>query len=124
MKMLIIGLGLGLIVASQPTRAGTETDMAPPPQRHPYAETALSAIAEPRLVQVNARGNILDVPIIVEASDGLAATCWSAQVKGLNPKGDGFLAIRSGPGSEYRKIGQVYNGNLVYVVEMRGKWAG
>lgn len=124
MRMLIIGLGLGLLVASQPTRAGTKTELELLPQSHAYAESTSSVIAEPGLVQVNARGNILDVPIIVEAGDGQFATCWSARVKGLNPKGDGFLAIRSGPGSDYRKIGQLYNGYLVCVVEMRGKWAG
>lgn len=45
------------------------------------------------------------------------------RVEGLNPRGDGFLAIRTGPGSEYRKIGELYNGNFAYMKRpCVGKW--
>lgn len=45
------------------------------------------------------------------------------RVQGLNPKGDGFLAIRTGPGTQYRKIGELYNGNYAYMSRpCRGKW--
>ena len=39
------------------------------------------------------------------ARDGFESSC---RVSGLNPRGDNFLAIRSGPGSRYRKVGEVY----------------
>jgi hypothetical protein len=48
----------------------------------------------------------------------------SSVVKGLKAGGDGFLAVRSGPGSKYRKIGQLRNGDEVVIFEVRGKWAG
>lgn len=66
----------------------------------------------------------LDVQIRESAGDGQAASCYSATVVGLDPNGDGFLAIRSGPGSNYRKIGELYNGDVVLVFEGRGRWFG
>ncbi len=37
-------------------------------------------------------------------------------------KGNGFLAIRSGPGGGYQQIGEVYAGDEVWVGERAGKW--
>jgi hypothetical protein len=48
--------------------------------------------------------NDLGVPVLEQCGDGQAANCWSAMVSGLKADGDGFLAVRSGPGSKYRKI--------------------
>lgn len=66
----------------------------------------------------------LDVKIEVMESDGQAAVCGSSRVEGLNPNGDGFLAVRTGPGSNYRKIDQIYNGDIVADCNRRGKWHG
>lgn len=43
---------------------------------------------------------------------------------GLDPNGDGFLAVRSGPGTNYRKIDELYNGDWVFVLAERGQWFG
>lgn len=66
----------------------------------------------------------LDVPIMEQAGDGQMANCASSIVAGLKAGGDGFLAVRSGPGAEYRKLDELHNGDVVFVFEMRGKWAG
>ncbi|GHA54972.1 hypothetical protein GCM10008927_21010 [Amylibacter ulvae] len=66
----------------------------------------------------------LDVEIKVMKGDGQAAICGSSRVEGLNPNGDGFLAVRTGPGSKYRKIDQIYNGDIVADCNQRGKWHG
>ena len=66
----------------------------------------------------------LDVPVIEEGGDGQMATCASSTVAGLDPRGDGFLAVRSGPGSQYRKIGELHNGDVVYEFDRKGDWAG
>lgn len=54
--------------------------------------------------------------------DSQAACFGVATVMGLNPQGDGFLAVRSGPGTNYSKIGEVYNGDRVGTYERRGEW--
>lgn len=56
--------------------------------------------------------------------DDQAAGCLSATVTGLDPQGDGFLAVRSGPGTGYRKIDELYNGDHVRPCDAQGKWHG
>ncbi|MEM7301159.1 MAG: SH3 domain-containing protein [Pseudomonadota bacterium] len=65
----------------------------------------------------------LDVPIYEYGGDGLD-TCGLSRVAGLKADGDGFLAVRTGPGSNYRKIDEIHNGDDVYVFEQKGKWYG
>ena len=65
----------------------------------------------------------LDLPII-ERSDGDLDTCALGEVHGLKDNGDGFLAVRSAPGSDYRKLDEVYNGNRVWIFQQVGKWYG
>ncbi len=36
--------------------------------------------------------------------------------------GNGFLAVRSGPGSGYRQVGELYRGDRVSVYDRRGSW--
>lgn len=45
------------------------------------------------------------------------------QVQGLDPNGDGFLALRAGPGTEYAQIGSLRNGDAAYLAAPpRGRW--
>lgn len=67
--------------------------------------------------------NKLDVPIVETGGDGQMANCTSSTVTGLSAGGDGFLAVRSGPGSQYRKLAELHNGDVVSVFEHKGKWA-
>jgi Bacterial SH3 domain len=65
----------------------------------------------------------LDVPFgIVE--DDQAAGCLAAFVAGLDPNGDGFLAVRAGPGTNHRKIDELYNGDRVRTCARSGAWFG
>jgi len=68
------------------------------------------------------RAQVLDVPFADKGGDGQAAWCASSTVSGLDPNGDGFLAVRSGPGTKFRKIGEVYNGDVVLTCDARGPW--
>ncbi len=46
-------------------------------------------------------------------------------VRGLDPHGgDGFLAVKSGPGLTYPRIGKLYNGEQVYLCSDAGDWYG
>jgi hypothetical protein len=66
----------------------------------------------------------LDVPVRIPVTDGQTATCASSTVTGLDPNGDGFLALRSGPGTEFRKIGELHNGDVVFTCDASGPWVG
>jgi hypothetical protein len=68
--------------------------------------------------------NSLDVPVMEAAGDGQMANCTSSAVTGLRAGGDGFLAVRTGPGSQYRKIDELRNGEVVVIFDIRDQWAG
>ena len=72
---------------------------------------------------LTAHAQVVVLPIIEEAEDDLD-TCALAQVTGLKADGDGFLAVRSAPGSNFRKLDEVYNGDRVWVFQQIGKWYG
>jgi len=64
----------------------------------------------------------------VFASPTLAGDCTGVVV-GVRPlsqynhaKGNGFLALRSGPGSSYNQVGEVYRNDEYWVSERRGNW--
>lgn len=68
----------------------------------------------------------LDVPIIVGKNRAALDGCGAVgQVEGVDPRGDGFLSVRSGPGgSPYREIARLFNGQQVYICSRRGAWYG
>lgn len=39
---------------------------------------------------------------------------------GLHPNGDGFLSVRTGPGTNYRKIDELQNGDRVTIINGKG----
>lgn len=78
---------------------------------------AMISWAEPMAAQS------LDVGFAV-LEDGQAAGCAGDVVAGLDPNGDGFLAVRSGPGTEYRKIDELHNGDMVRTCASHGPWRG
>ena len=68
----------------------------------------------------------LDVPVQAGA-DGpeLDACPRLAAVTGLDPKGDDFLSVRSGPGGRpYREVDRIHTGQRLSVCETRGPWLG
>ena len=65
----------------------------------------------------------LDVDII-ERADADFDTCSLGQVTGLKVNGDGFLAVRSGPSSKFKKTDELYNGDKVWLFEERNGWYG
>lgn len=54
--------------------------------------------------------------------DGPYVSDTGCLVKGLNPNGDGFLALRRGPGTKYKQIGSLRNGDAAYLRKCEGKW--
>lgn len=78
--------------------------------------------AENRVAASKSKAQVLDVPFADSGGDGQSAWCATSTVAGLDPKGDGFLAVRTGPGTRYRKIGEVRNGDVVHTCDSRGPW--
>jgi len=56
------------------------------------------------------------------AEAGYRGGCYMAAVVGLNPYGDNFLAVRTGPGSRYPMIDELHTGDRVIVCGSRGYW--
>lgn len=72
---------------------------------------------------VSAQAQQLEVPVIEYADEDLP-TCGLGRVKGLKADGDGFLAVRSGPASSYRKLDELENGDKVWMYDQKGRWIG
>ena len=64
------------------------------------------------------------VPVIAGQNPGYDACGRVGLVDGLDPKGDGFLAVRAGPGSGYAMLDKVYNDALINICDDRGKRLG
>ena len=64
------------------------------------------------------------VPVIAGQEPDYDACGSQGVVRGLDPHGDGFLAVRAGPGSGYAMIDKVYNGYILNLCDQRGQWLG
>lgn len=62
------------------------------------------------------------VPVEVGGSEEWDACGSLGQVHGLKADGDGFLAVRAGPGADYATLDRLGNGRQVYVCATRGRW--
>jgi hypothetical protein len=65
----------------------------------------------------------LDVDFAIEV-EGEAAGCGGATVMGLDPDGDGFLSVRTGPGTGFSKLDHLSNGDGVRTCARSGQWYG
>jgi hypothetical protein len=64
------------------------------------------------------------VPVQVGGLEEIDACPGRGVVTGLNPQGDNFLAVRSGPGPDFAKIDELYQGERVLLCDERGQWLG
>lgn len=87
-------------------------------------KVATTIAASSALFMTSAFAASLDVTIYERGGDGQAAECYSSVVSGLSSKGDGFLAVRSGPGPNYGMIDKLYNGDVVVIYDKKGPWLG
>ncbi len=65
-------------------------------------------------------------PVIIGPEPDLDACLSMGEVTGLDPNGDGFLAVRSGPGSDYPLLEKLYEGQSVFICDTTAgdKWYG
>ncbi len=65
----------------------------------------------------------LDVPIIIGGNPMYDACGSTGAVAGLDPRGDGFLSVRTGPGgAPFREFDRLQNGREVYICGDVGAW--
>ena len=64
------------------------------------------------------------VPIMIESEPDRDACSGTGIVKGLDPYGDGFLAVKGGPGLRFPRIDKLYNGEQVYICIESSDWYG
>ena len=67
------------------------------------------------------------IPVIAGQNPDYDACGTVGVVRGLDPQGDGFLAVRAGPSSDYAMLDKVYNGYLLNICDQSGKggnWLG
>lgn len=65
-----------------------------------------------------------DVPVLAGGEAAFDACGSQGVVRGLDPKGDGFLAVRAGPSAKHAMLDKVYNGMIVNLCDQRGSWLG
>ena len=62
-------------------------------------------------------------PLIIGGSVATAACPGGGDVVGLEPQGDDFLSVRSGPGGrEFGEVDRIHTGQRVKICDMNGPW--
>jgi hypothetical protein len=68
---------------------------------------------------------IRPVPIVVGGDPDMAACGSVGKVEGLDPRGDGFLAVKAAPSFKAPRIDKIYNGQMVTICPGdNGDWYG
>nr|WP_146258322.1 hypothetical protein [Sinorhizobium medicae] len=86
--------------------------------------TAIAVISAATTSWSQEPGRRPQVPVVIEADPDTDACGGNGVVEGLDPLGDGFLAVRSGPGPKHAEIDRLYNSEEVYFCTVMGKWFG
>jgi hypothetical protein len=64
------------------------------------------------------------IEVMIGGEKDLDACQGFGEVRGLDPQGDNFLAVRTGPGSKFTKIDELHERNQVWLCDERGRWIG
>ena len=75
-------------------------------------------------LSVSALAQQRQVPVLAGGEADYDACGSQGVVRGLDPNGDGFLAVRGGPGSKHGMLDKIYNGMIVNLCDQRGSWLG
>lgn len=77
------------------------------------------------VIGASAATSRIDVPIVLGGNEKFEACMSIGQIVGLDPNGDGFLSVQSGPGGRpFREIARLHNGQMVYICTYNGNWLG
>ncbi|HKY86627.1 MAG TPA: integron [Pseudorhodoplanes sp.] len=64
------------------------------------------------------------VPIMVGGDPDMDACGSVGAVEGLDPLGDGFLAVKAAPSLKAARIDKLHNGKHVHICQVAGDWYG
>jgi hypothetical protein len=64
------------------------------------------------------------MPVIIQDETVMEDGCGTGIIVGLDPNGDGFLAVKAGPGVNYSRIDKLFNGEQIYLCQQKGDWWG
>jgi hypothetical protein len=64
------------------------------------------------------------VPVMVGGKPNQVACSGTGQVAPLKADGDRFLSVRTGPGTKFKEIERLLQGNALIICETRGDWLG
>lgn len=117
-----VEFSLGRIEVTTTVPKGGDPHCCPTGERTFMIDAGAGSVAGRPISAAQSAAQVLDVPFADSGGDGQAAWCASSIVAGLNPNGDGFLAVRTGPGTQFRKIDEVHNGDVVATCDSRGAW--
>jgi len=91
---------------------------------HSLTTGLVTAVSRPVIFATSSSAETLEEAIHEQASDDHAANCGRGTVKGLKKGGDSFLAVRTGPRADHRTIGELHNGDRVWIIDGRDDWYG
>lgn len=63
------------------------------------------------------------IPVYLDSRDDIDPCGWG-KVTGLKSDGDGFLAVRTGPGTNYKMLDKIHNDQEVWLCDWDGEWIG
>ncbi|WP_083240404.1 SH3 domain-containing protein [Methyloceanibacter methanicus] len=90
-------------------------------KRHVFGVTAALALSS---LSMTALAQQPEIPVLAGGEADFDACGSQGVVRGLDPSGDGFLAVRSGPSSKHAVLDRVYNGAILNLCDQRGRWLG
>jgi hypothetical protein len=99
-----------------------EPDFTPIRAARLTAFAALTAITTLAASATTTTAQVPVGPIPVVVGGFQAPACGTGLVQGLDPFGDGFLAVRTGPSSDNNQIDSLYNGMQINVCRELGNW--
>ena len=87
-------------------------------------QAAIAALALMSAVCVVQAADVVSIPVMVGGNDTLDACDTLSQIEGLDPAGDGFLAVRGGPGTGFALLDRLKAGQRVFVCTETadGRW--
>jgi hypothetical protein len=65
---------------------------------------------------------VADVPVDVGGDPSQDACVTLGTVVGLDPRGDNFLSVRSGPNVQFRRLDRITTGQHVWICGSNGNW--
>ena len=91
-----------------------------------FARTTFAALVATGLCNSPATARMADaseVPIVIGGNVSAAACPGGGNVVGLDPQGDDFLSVRSGPGGrDFRELDRIHSGQRLKICDMDGPW--